>query len=420
MPVAAQMLVPRVEQGAEDRPPLEIKSQHVSVTIDNQVATTSVEQVFVNNTDIDLEAVYFVPLPEAASVSEFAYWVKGKRIVGEVREKQEARQIYESIVARKRDPGLLEKVGRNLFRASIYPVSPKEPMKVELEYQQVLPYDSGLVTYTYPLTVNGQQETIRDLTILATLKDQKPIATIDSPTHKLSITQEDDHNARLSYEAARIKPDKDFTVHYNVSSKEFGVTFLTHRKPNENGYFMLMVAPQEETTQADIVKKDIVFVFDKSGSMSGEKIEQARRALKFCLEHLESHDRFNLVTFCDSLSTFKKELVDADKGNIREAVGYVDGLEAAGGTDINSALTTALGPPSARRIRPRSSTTSRRRTRRRRGSSPSAWATTWTTTCCSSWRPATEARRSMSAPTRPSTPRSAPSTARSASRCSWT
>ncbi len=340
---SSQMLVPRVAQDEEDRPPLEIKSQHVTVTIDNQVAKTYVEQVFLNNTDRDLEAVYFIPLPEAASVSDFAYWMKGQRIAGEIREKQEARRIYESIVARNRDPGLLEKVGRNLFRASIYPVSPKEPMKVELEYQQVLPYDSGLVTYTYPLTVNGQQDRIKDLTILATIRDQKPITKIESPTHKLSVTREDDHNARLSYEAARIKPDQDFIVHYSVSSTEFGVSFLTHRKKAENGYFMLMVAPQEETTEADIVRKDIVFVFDKSGSMSGEKIEQAKRALTFCLQHLETHDRFNLVTFSDSLAVFKKELVEANSGNVREAVEHVGGLEAAGGTDINSALTTALG-----------------------------------------------------------------------------
>ena len=339
----AQMLVPRVAEGTEDRPPLETKYCHVTVTIDNQVATTHVEQVFINNTGADLEAVYFVPLPEAATVSDFAYWANGERIGAEIREKQEARETYERITGQRRDPALLEKVGRNLFQARIFPVTTKEPMKVELEFQQVLPYDSGHITYTYPLTVNGEQQTINDLTIQVKLKDQKPITKVESATHKLSITQPDPNTVTASFEASKVRPDKDFALTYTVTSAEFGINFLTHRHQGEPGYFMLMVAPQEQTTEADIIKKDVIFVFDKSGSMEGDKIDQAKRALRFCVTHLAKDDRFSLITFCDSLSVFKPELVEASKRNVGDAVDYVEKLQADGGTDINTALTKALG-----------------------------------------------------------------------------
>jgi Ca-activated chloride channel homolog len=282
-------------------------------------------------------------LPEAATVSDFAYWVKGERVAAEIREKQEARDTYERLTGLRRDPALLEKVGRNLFQARIFPVSPTEPMKVELEFQQVLPYNSGRISYAYPLTVEGQQETINDLTIVVRIVDQKPITDVESATHKLSISRPDESHANASFEASHVKPDKDFALTYTVKSAEFGINFLTHRDASEPGYFLLMVAPQEETTEADIVRKDVVFVFDKSGSMQGEKIEQAKRALRFCVTHLDKNDRFNVLTFSDTISTLKPKLIEAGQANRQEAVDFVSKLAAEGGTDINTALTRALG-----------------------------------------------------------------------------
>jgi len=338
----AQMLVPRVETGAEDRPPLEIVSQHVKIAIDNQVATTSIEQVFVNNTGADLEAVYFVPLPEAASVSEFAYWLGTERVVGEIREKQEARETYDKLTGLKRDPALLEQVGRNLFRANIYPVSAKEPMKVELQYQQVLPYDSGTITYAYPLTMTGQQQKIVKLTIDIEIRDQKPIVNVESPSHPLKFDRPDGNTAKTSYVAADITPHNDLSLLYAVHSTELGVSFLAHRPAGEQGYFMLMVAPQEETTEQDIVKKDVVFVFDKSGSMQGDKIVQARRALQFCIRQLGKDDRFGIVTFSDEIKTLSDKLLPAEQSNILPTLKHIEGVQADGMTDINGALLRAL------------------------------------------------------------------------------
>ncbi|MFO7948503.1 MAG: VIT domain-containing protein [Armatimonadota bacterium] len=340
--VSAQMLVPRVEEDAPELPPLKIAEQTVDITLDNQLATTRIEQIFVNNTDADVEAAYFIPLPETASVSEFAYWLDGKRIVGEIKEKAQARAEYEELTGLKRDPALLEHTGRNLFRANIYPIHPGVPLKVELQYEQVLPYDSGVVAYTYPLTMSGQQIIIGMLKIKVHLTDQKQIVSVESPRHPFHFDRPDQHTATTSYAASDITPHNDVTIRYEVSSAEMGVNFLAHRPGGEKGYFMLMLAPQEETTAADIAKKDVILVFDKSGSMEGEKIAQSRRALEFCLRHLSDTDRFGLVIYDAEIYTFREEIIPATQGNMLPALEYVEKIAAGGMTNINDALLVAL------------------------------------------------------------------------------
>src|SRR5690606_27495655 len=130
---------------------LPVKSIELDTKISGQVATTHVEQVFRNDTQYTLEGTYFFPIPEGASISEFAIWENGKKLVGEVRSREQARQIYDAIVRRQRDPGLLEYAGQNLLQASIFPIPPNSDKKLELTYTQVLKADSGTVAYRYPL-----------------------------------------------------------------------------------------------------------------------------------------------------------------------------------------------------------------------------------------------------------------------------
>src|SRR5688500_1157293 len=130
---------------------LPVKSIQIDTKISGQVATTRVEQVFRNDTPHTLEGTYFFPIPETASIVEFAIWENGKRLVGEVRSREEARRIYDEIVRRQRDPGLLEYAGKDLFQASIFPIPPNSDKKIELTYSEVLKAESGTVSYRYPL-----------------------------------------------------------------------------------------------------------------------------------------------------------------------------------------------------------------------------------------------------------------------------
>src|SRR5215216_3099624 len=130
---------------------LPVKSIQIDTKINGQVATTHLEQVFRNDTPYTLEGTYFFPIPETASIVEFAIWENGKKLVGEVRTREEARRIYDEIVRRQRDPGLLEYAGKDLFQASIFPIPPNSDKKLEMTYSQVLKADSGVVSYRYPL-----------------------------------------------------------------------------------------------------------------------------------------------------------------------------------------------------------------------------------------------------------------------------
>ena len=142
--------VPPPEMPPVEVPYLTVKYHHVTVTIDEQVATTHVDQVFVNEASYEIEGTYIFPLPEEATISAFSMWVDGQKLEGQVLGREEARRIYEDIVRSRRDPALLEYVGRDTFQASIFPIPAGAERRIELEYSQVLPGDNGLVEYVYP------------------------------------------------------------------------------------------------------------------------------------------------------------------------------------------------------------------------------------------------------------------------------
>jgi Ca-activated chloride channel family protein len=340
---AAQALIPRPGAQEKDLPPFDCTSQQVTVEVEQQVARVRIEQTFVNRSGHDLEAVYFMPLSEQASISRFSYWVGGKEIVGQVEEKQQARQQYEKAVAAKRDPALLEQAGRNLFRVNVYPVSSREPLKVVLEYSQLCPYEQGTVRLRYPLTAGGAQQHIQDFRFQASVADQKPIDDLSLPSHGgAQIVRPDAHHAQVRLEKQNFTPNQDIALEYRLKSQDFGVSFLTHRQPGEDGYFMLVIAPQEKTSQQQVVKKDVIFVFDRSGSMDGEKMGQAKAALSYCLKKLSPQDRFQVISFSDDVRANTPQLQPASSANIHKAVQEVQQLQADGGTNIDGALTAAM------------------------------------------------------------------------------
>ncbi len=331
-----------------DVPFLSIKYHRVTVNIDGPVATTHVDQVFVNDAPYEVEGAYIFPLPEEAAISEFALWVDGEKVQGRVLEKDEARAIYEGIVRQRRDPALLEYIGRNAFQARVYPIPPGGERRIELEYSQVLTAEQGLVQYVYPLnTEKFSNRPIEEVTIHVDIHSDQPLKAIYSSSHDVAIDRRGDYNAAVGYEAYDVKPDKDFVLYYAVSDDDFGLNLVSYKQSGEDGFFLLLVAPKVEIDQDEIVAKDVLLVLDVSGSMRGEKIEQARNALQFVLENLHDQDRFNIVAFSTGLRTYARGPVPATER--REAGRFVDNLVANGGTDINRALLEALDSADAER-----------------------------------------------------------------------
>jgi len=330
---------------------LPVKYHRVKVEIESQVAKTSIDQVFRNPYGRDLEGTYIFPLPEDAAISEFALYMDGKRITGEILEKDEARKIYEDIVRRMQDPGLLEYVGRNMFRARVYPIPANGEKRIDLTYYQTLKLDSGMVRYTYPLnTERFSPDPIEDVSVKVAIKSPIPIKSLYSPSHEVDASISG-NEATCGFEQKDVKPDKDFQVIYTVSEKDLGINILTHRRSGEDGYFMMLVSPGD--TDDKPLPKDVIFVLDTSGSMQGAKIKQALDALSYCVQGLNPEDRFNIVNFATSVNTFRNNLLPADKSAVAEAVEFINNMKARGGTDINSALERALASFDADASRPR-------------------------------------------------------------------
>ncbi len=320
---------------------LTIKYHRVDVTIQDQVAVTHVDQVFVNESDWEIEGTYVFPLPADASVSDFAMWVDGEKLEGEILDRDQARQIYEEIVRRHRDPALLEYIDREAFRLSIFPIPPGAERRIELEYSQVLPVDGGLVRYVYPLdTERFSARPIEDVSVSLTIDSPDPLKAIYSPSHPVVVDRQGEYVARVGYEEQDILPDEDFELIYTLSPEDVGLNLLSFRESGAAGFFLMLVAPKVETDPSEVVAKDVFLILDTSGSMEGEKIQQARQALVYVLEHLNQQDRFFITDFSTGVRHYASAPQPADER--AEAIGWVRGLQAGGGTDINRALLETL------------------------------------------------------------------------------
>ncbi|MBN2542578.1 VWA domain-containing protein [bacterium] len=320
-----------------------VKYHHVNVTIDNQVAVTKIDQVFINNYHDDIEGTYLFPIPEEASISRFSMYSGNDELKGEILDKEQARRIYEDIVRKLKDPAILEYMGTDLFKARVYPIKAFGEKRITLDYEEIIKCDAGLCRYSYPLNVEKfSPEPLRNVTIVIDIKSKAPITSVYSPSHTCETTRNDDGSVTVSFEQNNVKPDKDFVIYYTISKKNFSLNLLTHKEEGEDGFFMLMAAPNDETIEDQAIPKDIIFVFDKSGSMAGDKVEQAKNALKFCINSLKPEDRFNVISFSTEVNPYETGLMHATKDNIAEVLKFVNKMEATGGTNINEALRTGI------------------------------------------------------------------------------
>lgn len=341
---------------------LPVKSIRLNTKIAGQVATTHVEQVFRNDTKYTLEGTYFFPIPENASITEFAIWENGKKLVGEVRSREEARRIYDEIVRRQRDPGLLEYAGKNLFQASIFPIPPNSDKKLELTYTEILKAESGTVAYRYPLGTgrnvwNRQPLPVEDVvyrrqsgavsqqfgTISGSVEitGKEALRNIYSPTHTIDVTRKNETAASVSFETKG--NDSDFQLFYGLSNGDFGMSLVTYREPGKDGYFLLMLSPKDNLSESELSNKDIVFVLDTSGSMADEgKMEKARKALMFGIRTLRDGDRFNVISFAGEERLMEIGLISADAAGKKRGEEFVGKLQPTGGTNINDSLVAAM------------------------------------------------------------------------------
>ncbi len=326
------------------RPAVTLKGHTVSVEIDGRIAVVTVEQVFQSHSPRQLEGTYLFPLPDGATVSDFSMTMFGKMVRGEVVEADKAREIYRSIVSRRRDPGLLEYMGRGLFRAKVFPILPHKDLTIRIRYQQVLPEDSGTLEFRYPLGTDRMNATpVASAVVDVKIKSNEEIKGVYSPSHNIEVKRDGDHKAHASYERAGRRQDRDFLLYVNRAEGALGFSLQSHKAVAEDGTFMAVLSPRVKVKPEDRLPKDIIYVLDTSGSMmQNNKITQAQGALKYGIGTLRKGDRFNVIGFGSSIHPFRERLIDVNLETKAAATKWVDALQARGGTNIEDALKTAL------------------------------------------------------------------------------
>ncbi len=333
------------------------QGHEVHATVHGRVADVFVEQIFRNVSRRPLEAIYTFPLPEGASVRAFSMVVDGKVMKGEVLERKKARRIYRSIVSRRKDPALLEKIDRRTYKARVFPIPPGKTVSLRLTYCQLLREDDGVVELRYPLGGNARAN---EVAIKIDILGSSLIGSLTSSSHKLAVSSlaspRGSQATQARVDVARDGQDRDFVLQI-VPVAEQGrqatrpPMFVAHRQAGAPGTLLaLFKTPRVARAERSSVGKDVVYVLDTSGSMSGEKLDQAVAALAYGIERLGPRDRFGVVAFATVAKHFRRGLEFATDKTKREAIAWVRGRDAAGGTALDDALTEAFALGDRKRL----------------------------------------------------------------------
>jgi Ca-activated chloride channel family protein len=313
-----------------------IEKYRIDVTIEDGIAVTRVHQVLRNDSEFVGEGEFIHPIPADAAVTGLTLWIDGEPVDGELLSGEVARRTYEEIVRRTLDPALLEYAGDGLLRLSVFPIEPHHTRTVEIEYRQVLTAEVGLAQYRHPF---GREHNAKIESVEAhiDIRSGDGIKTVYSPTHDVGIDRISEGRVAVGYEGTGT-PTSDFTLYYSTNTAAVGLNLLTYREDGE-GYFLLLASPGLAAAET-VVPKDVVIVLDVSGSMEGEKFEQAQDAAGYVLGHLNPEDRFEVIAFSTGVDSYGGGLRPATGAG--EAAVWVQSLAPGGSTNIDLALATAF------------------------------------------------------------------------------
>ena len=312
----------------------------VQVAVTGRVARVSVEEWFRNDGALLDEASYLYPLPGEATFSDFSLWQGDRELKGEPMDAAQARSIYEEIVRRKRDPALIELAGHGLLRARVFPIAAGETRKITLRYTQMLDRVGDAWRFRYVTGAGPGAAAPRGFRIA--VDSAARFGDPYSPTHRVTTRHDAD---RLEIALADSTARGDFELFLPLVRGLVGMSLITNQPVGEDGFFMLLLAPGTGSATTPSLARDLVAVLDVSGSMSGEKLDQARAALVQLLGGLRSGDRFRVISFGSGVRRYATGWTPATADSVRAAQEWVRRLDTDGGTNIAGALTEAFTQP---------------------------------------------------------------------------
>jgi Ca-activated chloride channel family protein len=327
--------------GETDADYVAVRYHHVEVRVENGHAVTRVEQEFYNPHDFPVQSQYLFPIPPEAMLTSFQATVDGQPQVMRRQDPAATNEALNAVVAQQRDPSLLAYTDWESLALDL-DLSPGASRKMSLEYEEVLAPSGGLYRYRYVLgTERYSYLPLEEVSVSVEVESSQGLASLYSPSHPVVTQRQGATRAQVRWEAEGVRPSEDFELYYAPADAGFGGGLLTGQRDGHD-HFLFVFSPSLEQRQAETLPKDIVFVIDRSGSMDGEKMEQARNALHFVLGQLGENDRFSVVAFDDRLRVLDWNLLPAEQGSLRDARRFVDRLAADGSTDLEAALQAGL------------------------------------------------------------------------------
>jgi Ca-activated chloride channel family protein len=357
----------------------------VKIEITGMVAFARVIQEFENPGDEWLEGVYVFPLPEDAAVSHLTMDVGDRVIEGVIKEREEAKKIYTKAKKEGKKASLLEQERPNVFMMSVANIGPHEKIRVELEYQQTVRFDNGIFSLRFPTVVGpryipGQQtgtesrfdkfdlsgwafattevpdapritppvvkpgqDPVNPVSLEVILVPGFNLTRLQSLYHAVDVKYVNDDKAVIYLNNVWAMADQDFVLEWAPKKDNVPqVALFAEEKDGENFIYLMVMPPARKIATDYHVPREVIFVVDVSGSMDGPSIKQAKETLKYAVSRLTAEDRFNIITFNDIVDKLFSYSMTGSNEYIQKALHFTDGLEATGGTEIETALYEAL------------------------------------------------------------------------------
>lgn len=333
-----RVVVPQIGRVAGSVSALEMTSVSVSVSIRDTIATTTMDIGLLNRSAANQEAVLLVPLPYAATVTGFTFDGPASEPTARVLGRDEARREYDAIVARERDPALLEWAGWNLLRSSVFPVPPGGTQRVRIVWEELLTPVGDRLDYLLPRSdlVRGPAWSIE-----VAVSGSTALAAVYSPTHELRTLHRDATSARLAATDQGVAATGALRLSI-VRGETPTATVLTYPDPSVGGGYFLLLAAAPAATETPAMPRDLILVLDRSGSMSGAPLEQAKLAALRIIDGMRDGERLNVIDFSNGVSHMASEPVVVDAASRAAAKEHVARLAPGGGTNIHDALLEAL------------------------------------------------------------------------------
>ena len=351
---AANLIVPqsRSYSLSGSQQPVQITGVAAEVRILEQVATTTMDVALANPSNRIQEAEMLIPVPEGAVVRSFNFEGSAKEPTAKLLPKAEAQSVYRSIVAKLRDPALLEFSGYSLIRSSVFPVAAGGKQRIRISYEHVLKADGNRIDYVLPRSESFEASAI-PWAISLRISASAPISGIYSPSHQVVVDQTGNQQATVKTAGNQQLEPGPFRLSYLANSSSVTASLLAYPDPRVGGGYFLLLAgvPADMQRQESAMKREVTLVIDRSGSMEGEKIKQARAAALQVLEGFEEGEAFNIIDYSDMVAKFSEKPVIKDPKTLGQARNYIKRITAVGGTNIHDALVEAMRqPPTAKML----------------------------------------------------------------------